>query len=394
MEILVYEHLTGGGFAKAELPVWGLPEGYAMLKALIEDFKRLGCKVSTTLDWRIPSREIQADQVQPVKQNDRLEEKLVKLASKVDAAIIVAPEQGGTLLKLIELVEKVCPLTMNCPSAFLKTYQGKAEILEALRLRGVKIPETITLNSFEEVRGLRLPGFPSIVKPSKAAGCQGLSLVEDGSKLAEALKHAFREAGFPVLVQRFIDGQHASLSLLAWNGKVEALSLNLQLISLKPPPEGGNYLGGLTPLSKPPSRNFKEILRSLAELKPGLRGYVGVDLILTGGEAWVVEVNPRLTTSYLGLRRTLNVNPASLMLQAAQGKPLTLKPKNHGFSVYLKVRRLPERLPQGFEAYTPPLGGSLLVGWARTLKELFSKLERLGETAHVVPRLRCGWSQH
>ena len=143
MEILVYEHLTGGGFAKAELPAWGLPEGYAMLKALIEDFKRLGCKVSTTLDWRIPSREIQADQVQPVKQNDRLEEKLVKLASKVDAAIIVAPEQGGTLLKRIELVEKVCPLTMNCPSAFLKTYQGKAEILEALRLRGVKIPETI-----------------------------------------------------------------------------------------------------------------------------------------------------------------------------------------------------------------------------------------------------------
>ena len=35
---------------------------------------------------------------------------------------------------------------------------------------------------------------------------------------------------------------------------------------------------------------------------PGLKGYVGVDVVLTDTDAFVIEVNPRLTTSYLGVR--------------------------------------------------------------------------------------------
>jgi predicted ATP-grasp superfamily ATP-dependent carboligase len=37
---------------------------------------------------------------------------------------------------------------------------------------------------------------------------------------------------------------------------------------------------------------------------PGLAGYVGIDLLLPdGGDPLIVEINPRLTTSYVGYRR-------------------------------------------------------------------------------------------
>jgi predicted ATP-grasp superfamily ATP-dependent carboligase len=48
-------------------------------------------------------------------------------------------------------------------------------------------------------------------------------------------------------------------------------------------------------------------------------GYVGIDMVLTDRDAVVIEVNPRVTTSYVGLRKVLRPNPAALMLEAARG---------------------------------------------------------------------------
>ena len=52
----------------------------------------------------------------------------------------------------------------------------------------------------------------------------------------------------------------------------------------------------------------------------GLRGYVGVDLVLTDADAVVIEVNPRLTTAYLGVRAALDENIAALALEACAGR--------------------------------------------------------------------------
>ena len=48
---------------------------------------------------------------------------------------------------------------------------------------------------------------------------------------------------------------------------------------------------------------------------PSLRGYVGIDFIQTEEGPMVLEINPRLTTSYCGLRSALGVNVADLVLQ-------------------------------------------------------------------------------
>ncbi|NIV10374.1 MAG: ATP-grasp domain-containing protein, partial [Aliifodinibius sp.] len=53
-----------------------------------------------------------------------------------------------------------------------------------------------------------------------------------------------------------------------------------------------------------------ETAQRTVELLRGLRGYVGVDMVLTNDEPVVVEVNPRLTTSYIGLRKVINFNLA------------------------------------------------------------------------------------
>ena len=57
---------------------------------------------------------------------------------------------------------------------------------------------------------------------------------------------------------------------------------------------------------------------------PRTVGYIGVDLVLgssvDGTSDVVIEVNPRLTTSYVGLRAASHINLAQAMIDVAGGK--------------------------------------------------------------------------
>ena len=87
-----------------------------------------------------------------------------------------------------------------------------------------------------------------------------------------------------------------------------------------------------------------------AEATNGLRGYVGVDMILTDEEPVIMEVNPRLTVSYVGLRKTANFNPAEAIINAVTGRRLPSNSQNRGYAFFSKVQ-VPS-LPQiASEAY-------------------------------------------
>jgi len=59
---------------------------------------------------------------------------------------------------------------------------------------------------------------------------------------------------------------------------------------------------------------FTEFSKNLVKALPDLQGYIGVDIIITADEILLVEINPRLTTSYVGLKAALGINPAALIL--------------------------------------------------------------------------------
>ena len=113
-------------------------------------------------------------------------------------------------------------------------------------------------------------------------------------------------------IEPYLPGEAVSVAFLCGPAQRHALPPCRQTLST----DGRfHYHGGSTPL--PPSRAARAARladQAIAALPPAL-GYVGVDLILgpspSGVDDFVLEINPRLTTSYVALRAASRTNLAA-----------------------------------------------------------------------------------
>jgi predicted ATP-grasp superfamily ATP-dependent carboligase len=148
----------------------------------------------------------------------------------------------------------------------------------------------------------------------------GVRLVRDEGELRAAIA-----CGKQFRLEVYQPGLPASVSVLTGPGRLHILPACRQLLS-----DDGQfrYLGGRAPLSADLCRRAESLGRAVAAVLPSAVGYFGIDLVLgdeaDGSADVVIEVNPRLTTSYVGLRRIARMNLAEAMLLAARGEQVDL----------------------------------------------------------------------
>ena len=125
-------------------------------------------------------------------------------------------------------------------------------------------------------------------------------------------------------LEQFCPGLSASVAVLCGPVGNTALQPCEQRLDLKT----FEYLGGNTPISEEHAKRAKSLALAAIEAMPPTTGYVGVDLVLgdrnDGSQDVVIEINPRLTTSYVGLRQACRQNLAQAMLDVACGRPVDL----------------------------------------------------------------------
>jgi predicted ATP-grasp superfamily ATP-dependent carboligase len=139
------------------------------------------------------------------------------------------------------------------------------------------------------------------------------------------------------LVQELVSGAAASVSLLSTGSDAVPVSLNRQDVTIETPEACSSYSGGMVPFDNPLKTEAFEVAKKLVKSIQGLRGYVGVDFVLTGEAAVAIEVNPRLTTSYVGLRSVVNFNPAQAIVDAVLKRELPAQIQSCGCTIFSKV---------------------------------------------------------
>lgn len=320
MHIFVFEWVTGGGLlGMASLEGFPLlAKGRSMATAIAADFRASGAEVSMLSDPRVPGMQVEGCERIEVASPAEYNFKFDLLASEADAVFLIAPETDGILLSFARRCEILRANLISPSSEFVAITTNKWETTQRLSAAGVAVPKALKASADET-----LPAelnYPAVIKPIDGAGSVNTR------RLDSAEDYTPPPAGQFVL-EGYVTGQAASIGVLCGPAGMTPLPATWQRLS-----DDGQmrYLGGQLPLlPELHDRAATIALRALKALPPA-RGFIGIDLVLgeatDGSEDVVIEVNPRLSTSYVGLRAAIDENLAGLILQAANGQPTKMPP--------------------------------------------------------------------
>ncbi len=234
-----------------------------------------------------------------------------------DKALIVAPEDDYTLLKLTRRVEKTGVENLGSSSRAIEITSDKWKTYKKLKNK-VLMPKT----------ALKPLSCEYIVKPRVSCGGNGIRI---GGEVSD---------GF--IAQEIIRGEHLSVSLFVGDD-TRVLSINKQLL------DNFSYKGAIVPAEF--NRDVVDVAISAVEAIRGLNGYVGVDLVLSD-QPYVIEVNARLTTPFILFKPVYGMSYADMLWNILNRRDFEIKAKRKmmlykgsgrgyvsykGFSIILKT---------------------------------------------------------
>ena len=224
-----------------------------------------------------------------------------------DLVWVVAPETEGLLGQFQAGIDPA--RWLGCDAASIKLASAKRATLLHLAAAGMTTP--LAFEHAPETRRW-------VVKP------------DDGAGAVDTRVHRSADAAWDDWTQRsrgrramsiepWVEGEALSLSLLCRAARAELLSINRQHLSIDADGQLA-YCGvelNVLPVADARGTALAILARHVGRALPGLRGFVGIDLVWHAQRGPVlIEVNPRVTCAYVGLSRVLGRNLASDVIEA------------------------------------------------------------------------------
>ncbi len=332
MKIFVFEYITGGGLRDQSLPKCLANEGELMLKALINDLSQPPqIELYIARDSRLPDhyfRKFTNVQLIKIAQSSDIQSIFVDFCHQCDAVWPIAPESDGILKNFSRIVEDSGAQLLNSRADAVKLTGNKLLTYQQLRRHKIPVVMTQKLSDFQWTKS-----GTSVIKPYDGVGCENCFVVNDQEQLEHAV--AFLEDSDDYIIQPFIRGRAISLSCLFKNGQAWLICANEQKLSISGQKVSLDACQVNITLAN--TDKLTDFIDRIAQIIPGLWGYVGIDLVDTGNEFVFLEINPRLTTSYAGIRQALGLNIAENVLQLISGEP-DMKPIEKGLSIEVQVK--------------------------------------------------------
>lgn len=335
--VFISEFMTSGLWPDHELSQSLAREGMGMLLALVEDALHLNNQeVSTTWDVRLGAIPISHSKLRtiPVDSPQAAEEAIQQLLKTSDHSLFIAPEFHGLLQSRVEQVQATQSRlatfhrSLNCSANAVALCSDKLQLAEFLQAHQIPTITTSTIK-FDDPHSLRPDWLPIVIKPRDGAGSQATFQINRFNDLdAIRIQNSAELAEFEFIQQPFVAGRTLSMAAIAnpSTQTIQALPLCEQLISNDgrfhfEGSRTGAFQGTLL------EQTAESLVRRCCQLIPGLSGYFGFDLIEPvdhPNEVLLVEINPRLTTSYLAYRKLADFNLAALLLD----EPVSMRWRN------------------------------------------------------------------
>ncbi len=294
-----------------------------MLQALLDNLSVIaGIELELMLDVRcqrlINTAGLSITLIGP--QQDSLHE-LKNLAQQCDAVWPVAPETEGVLQNICRMLEDCGAVLLTSPSTAVADAGNKFITYQRLLRYGIA---TVPSHLFDPKKNY--PPGEWIVKPVDGVGSESCYLIN----------HQQDFKRLPIIansiIQPHVDGIKTSLSCLFKAGQGWLLSVNRQFFSLI---KKQYHLDAIIVNYPAKPKSYQAVVAKVAQAFPDLWGYVGIDLIETQEQIIVLEINPRLTSSFVGIFNALGFNVAQSVLELLAGEPNLQFTCNQAVTIFL-----------------------------------------------------------
>jgi predicted ATP-grasp superfamily ATP-dependent carboligase len=235
-------------------------------------------------------------------------QKLINLdLNKYDYFLIIAPETNNLLYQITKIFENKNLNNLGCSSNCIKKAANKWLLYNNLKNTSIKLAESYLIG--ENQLDLGRDFFPAIIKAKYSAGSE-LEIIKSTKDFKNLKIKDYKGQ----IIQKIISGIPGSLSIAANTKKIQILSFNKQIIN----PNNFSYLGSIINYKFSEENKLNQLAKFIKQKYPNLNGYFGIDFIFNEKKVYLLEINPRITSSYIGLTKISN--PAKIILDLAKNK--------------------------------------------------------------------------
>ena len=194
--------------------------------------------------------------------------------------LLISPENEFKSLRLYEKLDKKFTL-LNSRSQDIEIFSSKLKTYEILKkndIKALKIEKKLKEN------------IQYISKPEFGTGSTDVVVFKNNNQVKNQ----------KTIIQKYYDGKKGSFAMLCFKKKFELICCNEQLIKFKNNQifQVGLIIGGLESYRK----EIYELGTKICVHFPNLFGYIGVDILRVKDNWQIIEINPRFTSSYIGLK--------------------------------------------------------------------------------------------
>lgn len=360
MRIGVLEWASCGGMAGSTEPASSSirTEGWAMCRAALASLIAGGHRAVAALDshcaidphlssYRNRALNTELELVE-LSAGEEVQSQWLRVYSSCDYTLVIAPECDRILVQLLAWCRRKGIRTCNCSETFIEHAGDKLLTAKLLQTHGVAHPPTLSLADAQrqwatpeppQQLDCRFDEEPAwIIKPVDGAGCDGMvrvsasELRRHGGFLRHPSIATCGELSEPDhgrwIVQPWLPGHACSRSAIVdCDGGLHWLPVTRQHLSIG---DRVAYLGGrVEPELAARIPGLDSLLAQAIQALGGQPlGWVGVDFLYDENNpqqpVTVIEINPRLTTSFVGLASAGAPDLAAKIVAAVHGAPVEL----------------------------------------------------------------------
>ncbi len=251
---------------------------------------------------------------------------------------------GQTAIKLAKSVQEMGYKIIGTSLNSIDRAEDRKEFEALLESLGIRRPKARTVfTEPEAVEAAASLGYPVLVRPSYVLGGQGMEIAYSDDDIREYMRIISRhEQEHPVLVDKYMLGLELEVDAIS-DGKDVLIPGIMEHIE-----RAGVHSGDS--ISVYPARRITDkqqdelidITRRLA-LALNVKGIVNIQYVISGGEIYVIEVNPRSSRTVPYISKVTGVPMIDLAVRASLGEPLAQM--GYGTGLFPKRRITAVKVP-------------------------------------------------